>query len=130
MSSIIDNIVFLSIVSLSIVYYPICFICVFLLLYFIQIVYIQKSYSNNKKYTCSICLEDINTKNNFSITQCKHHFHTQCLNTWLRKNDKCPICRFKLIDITDDIDEAYNIDEQHYINYIDPLDRMLDQDIN
>ena len=121
MSVFIDAIVYFSVVLMMMIYFPVELFLVFICY---SIKYSKKE--TNKKYTCSICLEDINTKNNFSITQCNHHFHTKCITTWLRNNDNCPICRFKLIETIDDDQDTNYID---YSNYIDPLDRMLDQDI-
>ena len=135
----IDASVYFSVVLFSIIYFPIEIFLVFLC-YLIKLYQYRNDLSidrvqtdkdsripvrDDKNYTCSICLEDINTKNNYSISQCNHHFHTKCLTTWLRKNDNCPICRFKLVETIDDKDK-----DIYYTDYIDPLDRMLDQNIN
>ena len=39
---------------------------------------------------CSICLEEM--AHNIE-TVCKHHFHSHCLNEWLKTKDSCPMCR-------------------------------------
>lgn len=40
---------------------------------------------------CSICFKLIikDTKE----LECKHKFHTNCINNWLKQNKTCPICR-------------------------------------
>lgn len=41
---------------------------------------------------CSICLK--NMYYNTSIkTDCNHYYHLICLNTWLKNNNSCPLCR-------------------------------------
>lgn len=50
---------------------------------------------NNKKVKCCICYEDlpylISIKNNCN---CKNKFyHIDCLYTWSKINNSCPICR-------------------------------------
>lgn len=44
---------------------------------------------------CPICLEIID--NNFTILTCDCNcsYHTQCINTWLSKNNNCPSCNHK-----------------------------------
>lgn len=51
---------------------------------------------------CSICLKPI-YENNFTKTLCKHIFHKHCINTWLEKKKSCPLCRFRLKNIHDNI---------------------------
>lgn len=52
---------------------------------------------NNKNY-CSICLDYISTKSNFTVTQCGHWFHTNCITSYYinntnKSNLSCPCCR-------------------------------------
>ena len=43
----------------------------------------------NDKKKCNICLED----NAECYTSCNHVYCFNCLNTWYKKNNKCPYCR-------------------------------------
>ena len=45
--------------------------------------------------TCSICLDDVESGHGIR-TQCNHHFHQICLNTWSDRNNTCPNCRTEL----------------------------------
>ena len=59
------------------------------------------------KLTCSICLEQINSKSltssdnsdeieesdKISQLSCKHIFHTNCIKNWIKINLSCPYCR-------------------------------------
>jgi hypothetical protein len=45
---------------------------------------------------CSICLVFIDKTEN-ELTDCKHNFHKECLSTWKKINNTCPLCR-KSID--------------------------------
>ena len=50
---------------------------------------------NNKfvdNNTCSICIDEIN-KNKITLKNCNHTFHKKCIDSWLKKNSSCPICR-------------------------------------
>ena len=41
---------------------------------------------------CSICYEKINKKEKYK-TKCNHSFHSNCINKWLERDNKCPLCR-------------------------------------
>ena len=43
---------------------------------------------------CVICLDNYTSKSNVSSLPCsdKHVFHRKCLQRWLRKSTKCPLC--------------------------------------
>jgi hypothetical protein len=43
------------------------------------------------KDDCSICLNKENKE--IMILNCNHNFHSECLQKWLVRNKKCPICR-------------------------------------
>ncbi|KAL4563904.1 hypothetical protein LXL04_027952 [Taraxacum kok-saghyz] len=52
---------------------------------------------------CSVCLsafEDVEVLR--LLPKCKHAFHIDCIDQWLRKHSSCPLCRIKVIvdDIT------------------------------
>tara|TARA_Y100000591_G_C21851812_1_gene712201 strand:- start:2796 stop:3206 length:411 start_codon:yes stop_codon:yes gene_type:complete len=52
---------------------------------------------------CPICYEEMDESNSI-ITDCNHKYHKDCLQTWAKDHNSCPICRKKLID-------SYIIDE-------------------
>ena len=69
--------------------------------------YIKKLNTENsgecKDTTCSICIETVTRK---GITlNCKHHYHIECLQTWIKQQitcinkPTCPICRSEIIEI-------------------------------
>jgi len=41
---------------------------------------------------CPICIERISDNNRKTLICC-HHFHKNCINTWLITNNTCPVCR-------------------------------------
>jgi len=47
--------------------------------------------------SCAICLCEFENLNYVS-TICKHQFHNECLETWLKAKATCPTCRTKLRD--------------------------------
>ena len=43
---------------------------------------------------CWICLAEYNSKETVKcIPECKHCFHAECIDEWLRMNSTCPVCR-------------------------------------
>ena len=43
---------------------------------------------------CAICLSEYRPKETLkTIPECKHCFHSDCIDGWLRLNASCPICR-------------------------------------
>ncbi|KAL9416944.1 hypothetical protein AB3S75_040017 [Citrus x aurantiifolia] len=43
---------------------------------------------------CPICLSKYLSQETIRcIPECKHCFHAECIDEWLRLNDKCPVCR-------------------------------------
>ncbi|KAG5614358.1 hypothetical protein H5410_014182 [Solanum commersonii] len=58
-----------------------------------------------KDLDCVICLEDVGK--NILCLPCSHMFHRNCITTWLHKNRYCPICRYGMPTIFDEILESY-----------------------
>lgn len=46
--------------------------------------------------TCSICLEQVSRGELIRSLPCLHQFHPNCIDTWLRQQGTCPICKFRL----------------------------------
>ena len=42
---------------------------------------------------CGICLDEQNTGDSVKPLQCGHSFHAVCIDTWLKRNATCPICK-------------------------------------
>eukprot|EP00826_Nyctotherus_ovalis_P039301 TRINITY_DN376_c0_g4_i1.p1 TRINITY_DN376_c0_g4~~TRINITY_DN376_c0_g4_i1.p1 ORF type:complete len:256 (+),score=37.49 TRINITY_DN376_c0_g4_i1:80-847(+) len=47
--------------------------------------------------TCSVCLECFAENDQVKVLGCKHFFHQRCIDPWLKKTLKCPLCRHLLI---------------------------------
>ena len=41
--------------------------------------------------TCSICFENISEE--IYCIECKHEYHIECLELWLKRSNTCPLCR-------------------------------------
>ena len=69
-----------------------------------QYKHIQK-YDSRKETECAICLEEF--KRNDIIKEfyrCKHIFHKECLKSWLKRSNVCPLCKH---DLTEDINKIH-----------------------
>lgn len=51
--------------------------------------------NENEGEECPICLDNLNSKNTKTLP-CNHKFHKLCLDTWLKRKNICPLCRFPL----------------------------------
>ena len=59
---------------------------------------IRKKY-NMEEPICSICQEDINSRQHCSILKCEHVYHKNCIKTWLTKTCEKPTCPCCRIDV-------------------------------
>jgi hypothetical protein len=42
---------------------------------------------------CSICLDTIDENTTNRALNCGHIYHFQCINTWIKHNSICPLCK-------------------------------------
>ena len=49
-----------------------------------------------KDITCNICLEGFGIGNIVRVLECNHEFHENCIITWLKTRNTCPVCRHEL----------------------------------
>lgn len=47
--------------------------------------------------SCPICLNEMVTGEEARLLRCKHMFHKQCVDDWLRVNASCPTCRKSIL---------------------------------
>ncbi|WVZ08852.1 hypothetical protein V8G54_022198 [Vigna mungo] len=63
--------------------------------------------------TCAICIEDYEESEMLRVLpQCRHYFHRDCVDAWLKVNATCPVCRNSLMETTSHI----NINDNSVIN--------------
>ena len=69
-----------------------------------QYKHIQK-YDSRRETECAICIEEF--KRNDIIKEfykCRHIFHKDCLKSWLKRSNVCPLCKH---DLTEDINKMH-----------------------
>lgn len=57
-------------------------------------------WNSSTKAECSICLEGYSPGEKVCIShkaECPHVFHQECIAEWLKKHDRCPLCRVDLM---------------------------------
>ena len=42
---------------------------------------------------CSICLNNLDDEQTYTLEACGHQFHTKCIINWFRNSSTCPCCR-------------------------------------
>jgi hypothetical protein len=47
---------------------------------------------NEEDAQCSICIAEYEEGEELRQLPCKHHFHMHCIDEWLKRNAKCPLC--------------------------------------
>ena len=53
-----------------------------------------KKITRDNEESCVICLQNFQEGDQVCEFPCKHEFHTECIDPWLRKNTLCPCCKF------------------------------------
>ena len=56
---------------------------------------VLKLFSNYRNFIDLHRIEIVRTKKNYVATSCKHYFHTNCLESWIKIKTECPCCRKK-----------------------------------
>lgn len=84
---------------------------------------------------CIICQEDLINEEYYTLKECKHKYHTNCIISWFRNGDsKCPLCGDKGIGFINN-NSNYKflsmknlqtlIDIRHYINKKSNIDNNI-----
>ena len=63
---------------------------------------------------CAICHEELNNEL-YTLPECKHTFHTNCIMTWFRAptgNNKCPLCNNSGINKLSDLNNLHWCERQ------------------
>ena len=50
----------------------------------------------DEKIECSVCKDEYEMDEEVKIMPCKHMFHKDCLDPWLKLRNTCPVCRYSL----------------------------------
>lgn len=59
----------------------------------INIYTVNDMINNNYDEGCCICIDKYEIENEMRILKCRHHFHKDCCDKWLKTNRTCPVCR-------------------------------------
>jgi hypothetical protein len=61
--------------------------------------------TNNQEDECCICLDNNNNDNDnnnqvWSMLPCGHKFHESCISSWLHRQQRCPVCRYSMVNVS------------------------------
>lgn len=48
---------------------------------------------NGDRPSCVVCMNDFENGDELRVLPCKHEFHLQCVDRWLKVKKECPLCR-------------------------------------
>ena len=48
------------------------------------------------EHSCSVCKDEFEINQILLNLPCKHIFHNECIDPWLKERNSCPTCRFEL----------------------------------
>ena len=57
------------------------------------------SVTNSQNEECCICL-DISSSDSWSMLSCGHKFHDACISSWLLRQQRCPVCRYSMVNVS------------------------------
>lgn len=52
--------------------------------------------TDGQKEQCVICMEEIKEGATLKVLSCGHKFHSRCIDRWLRRKARCPVCNAQL----------------------------------
>ncbi|KAJ5067473.1 e3 ubiquitin-protein ligase rhy1a-related [Anaeramoeba ignava] len=56
-------------------------------------IFFSHDLDDQKFSKCVICLGEYEENHSITILPCGHNFHSACIESWLKKNKKCPLCK-------------------------------------
>ena len=72
---------------------------------------------NNTNEECMICREELECEQCYTLPECRHRYHTNCLISWFRSGDRrCPYCGNKGINNKNDVTPT-NRSRLNFFNY-------------
>ena len=81
---------------------------------------------NNLNNSCNICAKKIDSLEiDYSITICKHVYHTSCLLNYMQKSYFCPKCRKELLENKFELEDIYENKELDKKKEIDNKSNIL-----
>lgn len=70
---------------------------------------------SNDDALCCICLGKYKDKIELRELPCLHHFHSDCVDKWLKINASCPLCKYDIINGTSGSHESITSSENNEI---------------
>lgn len=62
-------------------------------------------FKNQDITDCSVCKDEFEIDQTLVQMPCKHSYHPECIEPWLKTNGTCPICRYSISMSQDEYDE-------------------------
>ena len=77
----------------------------------------KENINKYKDITCNICLEGFEIGNILRVLECQHEFHENCIVTWLKSRNTCPVCRHELESNDPNYERRKNNHRENLRNY-------------
>lgn len=59
-----------------------------------------------QKPTCAVCIETYREADVVRVLPCRHQFHKGCIDQWLLEKRTCPMCKYSILEMLEDEDDA------------------------
>jgi hypothetical protein len=57
---------------------------------------LSKDIAKNINELCTICQYDTKPDEDVIMTECKHFFHKDCIDEWIKFKAECPVCKMEI----------------------------------
>jgi len=64
-----------------------------LITFFLERWKVDREFELSKMEKCSICLNKFEDGKKVSVTLCSHFYCSDCLDSWIKESNSCPLCR-------------------------------------
>jgi len=54
---------------------------------------VEAKSSDEGQATCMVCLEEFEVSQKLRVLPCFHRYHIGCIDPWLKRNRRCPVCK-------------------------------------
>ncbi|KAL3624564.1 hypothetical protein CASFOL_031232 [Castilleja foliolosa] len=79
---------------------------------------------------CAVCLNEFKENESLRLLpKCRHAFHLPCIDTWLRSQSSCPLCRAGVVVVASPVDREFRSQRVDIVVDVDDGERENEGDV-